>query len=151
MADPVFLIENYFSTSQFSAHVVSANQEAAGKQAFRVGDGRRIQIDHWSSTSLGPMEAEIAVLLGRIKAVPLETRQELVQYYLDRYAELTGRAIGPEPFVSRMPWLNFLSHLGHVGNCINRLRWVRFESRTRDYLHLCVRLCESLLAELPFQ
>ena len=39
--DPAFLIENYFSDVQFSTHVVSANEEGAGTDAFRVATGRR--------------------------------------------------------------------------------------------------------------
>jgi hypothetical protein len=104
----------------------------------------------WGSAYLGPMEAEIAVLLSRLDAVPQDTRDELVQYYLDRYAELTGRQIPLVPFVARMPWLNFLLHLGRIAGCVDRLRWVPYETRSRDYLRLCARLCTRLLEELPF-
>ncbi len=97
MADPVFLIENYFSSSQFSTHVVSAIQEAAGKQAFRVGDGRRIQLDHWSSTSLN-VEAWI-----KVDCVSTKSATGIA---LDRGHNLAGKSVVLERSANDSGWTN---------------------------------------------
>jgi len=51
MADPAFLVENFYSLTQFIAHVVDAEEEASGRQAFRVANGRRSGSDFWTPTT----------------------------------------------------------------------------------------------------
>lgn len=47
----VFLVDNLFSDSQYPAATLSANEEASGREAWRVGDGRRSSQDYWSPTT----------------------------------------------------------------------------------------------------
>lgn len=51
MAKPRFLVENFYSPTQFSSHVVSANEEASGHEAFRVGTNRRSPRNYWTPTT----------------------------------------------------------------------------------------------------
>lgn len=45
------LVENFFNTLMFTGHTVTGQEEATGKEAFRVGDGRRDAADHWTPTT----------------------------------------------------------------------------------------------------
>ncbi len=52
MADPAFLVENLYSRLQFAGHVIAANTETVGAEAFRVGLGRRQPLlNRWTPTA----------------------------------------------------------------------------------------------------
>lgn len=42
MADPRFLVENFFNVQQFAGHTITAEEETTGNEAFRVGSERRV-------------------------------------------------------------------------------------------------------------
>jgi len=64
---PVFLVENFYSTLQFPAHVVSAEEEATDNEAFRVSTGRRSGRDKWSPTTLNS-DTYIDTACDRVRA-----------------------------------------------------------------------------------
>lgn len=51
MGKPRFFAENFFHPLAFPGHTVSANEEATGQEAFRVGNYRRSAADHWRPTT----------------------------------------------------------------------------------------------------
>lgn len=52
MATPRFLVENFFDPTMFTDATVSANEEATGHEAFRVGTNRRlVSTNHWTPTT----------------------------------------------------------------------------------------------------
>jgi len=52
MSDPVLLIENHLSITQFGLHVLTPSEEATGTEAYRVADGRRSPLDRWTGVTL---------------------------------------------------------------------------------------------------
>lgn len=52
MGRPLFFVENFYSSTQFPAHVVSASSEEASYESWRVGTGRRSRQDRWMPTAL---------------------------------------------------------------------------------------------------
>jgi hypothetical protein len=98
--DPAFLIENYFSDIQFSTHVISANEEGAGTDAFRVATGRRSSLDRWSPTSLNA-EAWIKV--------DLATSKSATACILDRGHNLAGETVVLERSANDSDWTQVFS------------------------------------------
>ena len=98
--DPAFLIENYFSDIQFSAHVISANQEGARTEALRVATGRRSSLDRWSPTSLN-VEAWIKVDLTSSKSA--------TACIIDRGHNLSGKTVVLERSPDNSAWTQVFS------------------------------------------
>lgn len=51
MDRPVLFGENWFSQAQFPLHTITADEEPAGKEAFRCADGRRSSLDYATATT----------------------------------------------------------------------------------------------------
>lgn len=54
MAGPRFLCENFFNRDQFTGHTLTAEEETAGNEAWRVGTGRRVGgsiRNYWTPTT----------------------------------------------------------------------------------------------------
>ena len=52
MGRPVYGVENFYSTRQFPNHTITANEAASGREAFRVGSGRRRPaLNSWAPTT----------------------------------------------------------------------------------------------------
>ena len=51
MGSPRFLVQSYFNDVQHPTHVISANEEAAGFEAWRVGAARRSPNHYWTPTT----------------------------------------------------------------------------------------------------
>lgn len=51
MARPLFCSGNFFNTVMYPLHAVSADQEPAGNEAFRVGTGRRSSLNAATATT----------------------------------------------------------------------------------------------------
>jgi hypothetical protein len=100
----------------------------------------------WGTTRLAPMEGDLWILLGRLE-LDEETQGTLVHHYLQCYADRTGRPIDDSAFMARIPWARFLVHLRYIAEHANNLRWVRYQTRSADMIHLFIHLLES--AELP--
>jgi hypothetical protein len=64
---PLILSENFYNTIQYPDHVITASEEAAGHEAFRVGNGRRSSLDYWTSTSTNTV-AYNRVVCDRVRA-----------------------------------------------------------------------------------
>ncbi len=47
-AAPSMLVENLLNAIQFTGHTVTAEEEADGKEVWRIADGRRDASDHWA-------------------------------------------------------------------------------------------------------
>ncbi len=115
----------------------------------RVGTVEEVVTFDWGTASLAPMEAEIYVLLWRLKDGAEAEKADLVRFYLDEYAARTGRTIAHDRFMARVVWAQFIQHLGRIAGCVKGLRWVPGVTGPRDYIHVCVELCERLLPQLP--
>lgn len=86
MGLPFFGVENVFSVRQFRAHLVTADQEDTGREAFRVADGRRSKLDFWAPTTPNVVhEVEVdSTVAGGIS----------VEYFaLDRGHNLDGKVV----------------------------------------------------------
>ena len=81
-SDPSMLVENFFNVIQNPTHTVTAEEEATGKEAFRVGDGRREVADHWAATTANS-STWIKVDCGSAKAANA--------IFLDRGHNLDGK------------------------------------------------------------
>src|SRR5574342_985447 len=46
MGRPVLLADDLFNTRLYTGHVVTANEEPAGYEAYRAQDGRRSELDY---------------------------------------------------------------------------------------------------------
>jgi hypothetical protein len=106
-------------------------------------EGELVTFD-WGTTRLAPMEEDLDVLLMRLEDVDQETKQSLVQHYLQVYREQTGRQIDRQAFVSRLPWARFLVTLRYIVEHANNLRWVGYQSRSEEMVHFFIGLCEKL-------
>lgn len=52
MGSPLFLVENFFNVHQFPDHVIDAEEEPTGYEAWRLGTGRRTPaLNKWKSTT----------------------------------------------------------------------------------------------------
>ena len=110
--------------------------------------GEELVTFDWGTTRLAPMEEDLFVLLGRL-ALGDEAKHELVRHYLWVYAVKTGRQIDERAFAARLPWARFLVTLRYLVEHANNLRWVPYQTRSREFIHLFVRLCNRYLADLP--
>jgi hypothetical protein len=110
--------------------------------------GQELVTFDWGTTRLAPMEEDIAVLLSRL-ALEDAAKREWVRHYLGVYAAETGRLIDADAFVARLPWARFAVTLRYVVEHANSLRWVPYQTRSRELIHLLIRLCDRYLAKLP--
>jgi hypothetical protein len=94
------------------------------------------------------MEEDIDILVRRIKDEDSVQKEDLLAYYLDIYADKTGRRIEPAEFRARIPWSYFFAHLGYLLGHIEALRWVPYQSRSREFVHLFTDLCKRLMGKL---
>jgi hypothetical protein len=108
------------------------------------GQGNELVTFDWGTTRLAPVEEDLDVLLMRLEDVEQETRQHLVQHYLQIYSEHTGRQIDAQAFLARLPWARFLVHLRYVAEHVNNLHWVGYQSRSEEMVHFFIGLCEKL-------
>lgn len=104
----------------------------------------------WGTTRLAPMEEDVAVLLGRLDLDDGAT-QDVVRHYLHVYAAECGRSIDPWAFLARLPWARFLVSLRYVVEHANNLRWAPYQTRSRELIHLFIRLCDRYLNVLPVE
>jgi hypothetical protein len=115
----------------------------------RVGDDEHIATFDWGTAHLAPMELDIDLLLRRIQEVDESTKSELLARYLDAYASKTGRHIDAEAFRTRMPWARFLFHQRLIADHVRSLRWVPYQTRSRESIRFFVELCSRMQKELP--
>ena len=104
--------------------------------AVRDGNEGELVTFDWGTARLAPMEEDLYVVLVRIKGVDSAQKEDLVAYYLDVYADKTGRRIEPAEFRARIPWASFFAHLGYLLGHIEALRWVSYQTRSREFVHL---------------
>jgi hypothetical protein len=50
---PILFAESFLSRTQFPAHVITASSEATGREAWRVGTGRRGALNSWRAAAAG--------------------------------------------------------------------------------------------------
>jgi hypothetical protein len=110
--------------------------------------GEELVTFDWGTTRLAPMEEEIGVLLGRLELEDA-AKQGFLRHYLDVYAAETGRRIDAQMFAARLPWARFTVTLRYIIEHANSLRWVPYQTRSRELIHLFIRLCNRYLADLP--
>jgi hypothetical protein len=110
--------------------------------------GKQLVSFDWGTTRLAPMEEDIDVLLGRLE-LGEQAKWEWVRHYLSIYAAETGRQIDDRVFRARLPWARFLVTLRYLVEHANCLRWVPYQTRSREFIHLFIRLCSRYLAGLP--
>lgn len=67
MGKGVFAVESVYSTVQFPGHVITANEEAGGHHAARVGRGVRSSQNYWAPTTANA-EAWIQATFDRLRA-----------------------------------------------------------------------------------
>jgi hypothetical protein len=103
----------------------------------------------WGTTRLAPMEEDLDVLLGRLE-LEEAAKQGLLGHYLSAYAAETGRQIDAETFTARLPWARFLVTLRYIVEHADSLRWVPYQTRSRELIHLFIRLCNGHLKNLSF-
>lgn len=70
MGAPRFLVRNYCNDVQYGAHVVSANEEASGFEAWRVGTARRAPTHYWTPTTAN-QQAWVKVDCGLARPVDM--------------------------------------------------------------------------------
>ena len=116
---------------------------------IRDGDDETPVTFDWGTTRIAPMEEDIDVLLMRIQGLCRGEKVALVAYYLDVYADMTGRHINADEFLARIPWSRFLVTLRYLLYHIEALRWVPHQTRSRDFVHLFIRLCKEQSRQLP--
>jgi hypothetical protein len=101
MSGPAFLVDNFFSATQYPSATVAGEEEATGHEAWRVADGRRSALDYWTPTTANS-STYVGVDLGSAKAatmVALDRGHNLaglagvtVQYSSDNFASDTHDA-----------------------------------------------------------
>lgn len=97
MGLPFFGVENVFSVRQFRAHVITADEEDAGREAFRVADGRRSKLDFWAPTTPN--------VLHNIQVDSTVTGGISVDYFaLDRGHNLNGKVVTLQRSVNGTAW-----------------------------------------------
>lgn len=97
MGLPMFGVENVFSVRQFPKHVLTADQEDTGREAFRVADGRRSKLDFWAATTANAVhEVEIdSTVVGGLTA----------DYFaLDRGHNLNGKIVRLQRSTDGIAW-----------------------------------------------
>jgi hypothetical protein len=116
---------------------------------FGIRDGNESEFVtfDWGVARLAPMEEDVDILVRRIEDVDAAQKDDLLAYYLDIYADKTGRRIEPAEFRARMPWARLFAHLGYLLGHIEALRWVPYQTRSRDFVHMFIGLCRRLFEE----
>lgn len=84
MANPRFLSENFFDTTLFTDHAVTAESDVTGNEPFRVGNARRHETDFWQSDT-DNQDTWIQVELDRVRAFDC--------LFLDRGHNLAGETV----------------------------------------------------------
>lgn len=82
---PRILAENFFSLTAYPGHVVSASEELAGTEAFRVGTGRRHSLTNRWMPSTANVESWIQVTCDQVRAADMIA--------IDRGHNLAGRTL----------------------------------------------------------
>jgi len=111
-----------------------------------VKNGELVTFD-WGTTRLAPMEEDLAVLLMRIRDESENLRRHLLTDNLEAYADKTGHEIEYDEFMRRLPWATFFVTLRYLLGHVACLRWVPFQTRSRDFVHLFIGLCKRQLEE----
>ena len=101
----------------------------------------------WGTTRIAPMEEDIEVLFMRMTDLDSDQKGELLAHYLDIYADKTGRRMAQGDFQARIPWARFFVTLRYVLVHIEALRWVPYQTRSRECVHLFIGLCKKQLEE----
>ncbi len=114
---------------------------------IRESDDRTLVNYDWGTTRLAPMEEDLDVILRRIREVGPDVQMDLLSYYLQVYADQTGRRVDRETFMSRIPWARFLVTLRYLLGHVEALRWVPHQTRSREFVHLFIDLGKRYLAE----
>jgi hypothetical protein len=114
---------------------------------IRNGDDTKPVTFDWGTTRLAPMEEDIDVLFMRIQGSDAVQKGNLLAHYLDTYADTTGRRIEPDEFRARIPWSRFFVTLRYLLDHIEALRWVPYQTRSREFVHLFTGLCRKQMAE----
>ena len=87
MADWVCLAENFFNVRSFPLHVVSAEEEPAGFEAFRVASARRSGLSYATATTANS-DWWVKVVADRVRAADM--------IVLDRGHNLAGKTVRVE-------------------------------------------------------
>jgi hypothetical protein len=114
---------------------------------IRNADGTELVNFDWGTTRLAPMEEDIDVLFMRLDSLGSGQRSDLLAHYLDVYASVTGHRIDPDVFRARIPWARYFVTLRYLVEHIEALRWVPYQTRSREFVHRFIGLCEKQLAE----
>jgi hypothetical protein len=101
----------------------------------------------WGTTRLAPMEEDLEVVLKRLEGIDSSLRSELLSQYLGVYADGTGHRIAADIFLLRLPWARFLVTVRYLLGHIEALRWVPYQTRSRWFVHLYIRLCSGLMMD----
>ena len=114
---------------------------------IRKGHNDELVTFDWGTTRIAPMEEDIEVLFMRMTDLDADQRGDLLAHYLDIYADKTGRRMEPEDFHARIPWARFLVTLRYLLVHIEALRWVSYQTRSREFIHLFFGLCKKQLEQ----
>lgn len=96
MASPLLLVENLFSTIQFSGHTVAWDETpAASHEEFRVADGRRSSLDY-STPVTANAQHTLTITCDRARAANC--------FFLDRGHNLAGLQIFIENSQDSVSW-----------------------------------------------
>jgi hypothetical protein len=120
-----------------------------GPDNFGIRDpaGAALVTFDWGTTRLAPMEEDIDVVFMRLKGIDATLRSELLAHYLGVYADRTGHPIEADRFLSRLPWARFFVTLRYLLGHLEALRWVPYQTRSRDLVHLFIGLCGRQMTE----
>lgn len=100
MSTPRFLVENFFDPTQFSGHVVSANEEESGHEAFRVGTNRRSRRNYWTPTTTN------SVAWIKVDATESKTADMIA---IDRRNNLAGETVALQTSSNDSDWSDVFS------------------------------------------
>lgn len=99
MGLPVFGVENFFNVRQFPKHLITADQEDTGREAFRVADGRRSKLDFWAATTANvvhEVEVDSTVVSGL----------QADYFALDRGHNLAGKIVRLQRSTDGIAWVD---------------------------------------------
>jgi hypothetical protein len=65
MRTPLLFAESFFSRTQFPSHAITASSAAAGREAWRVGTGRRSELNSWRASAAGDGWIEVDAFAQR--------------------------------------------------------------------------------------
>jgi hypothetical protein len=114
---------------------------------IRAGRPDELVTFDWGTARLAPMEDDINVIQLRLKGVEAEERRWLLSYYLEAYEAAGGRRIEIDEFQARLPWAWLLTHIRMIAEHIEALRWIPYQTLSRDKVHLFTGVCGKLLAQ----